>query len=151
MMKGEVPTDPEFVIPLGKGEIKREGTDITIVSYGRMLERVLKAAEIVAEEGISVEVVDPRTLIPLDKEIILDSVKKTGRVVLVNDAHKTSGFIGEIPAIISESDAFDFLDSPIYRVAGADTNIPSAKNLEKLVVPDVEDIKATIKKAVNKK
>ena len=70
-MKGEVPTDPEFIIPLGKGEIKKEGKDITIVTYGRMLERVMKAAEIVEGEGISVEVVDPRTLVPLDKEIII--------------------------------------------------------------------------------
>lgn len=149
-MKGEVPTDPEFVIPLGKGEIKREGTDITIVSYGRMLERVLKAAEIVAEEGISVEVVDPRTLIPLDKEIILDSVKKTGRVILVNDAHKTSGFIGEISAIISESDAFDYLDHPIVRLAGEDVPVPYNHTLETAMVPSVEKIVEAIRKVKNK-
>ncbi|MBM9832716.1 alpha-ketoacid dehydrogenase subunit beta, partial [Enterococcus faecalis] len=82
--KEEVTLDPEFYIPLGKGDIKREGTDVTIVSYGRMLERALQAADELAEEGISVEVVDPRTLIPLDKELIIDSVKKTGRLVLVN-------------------------------------------------------------------
>ena len=149
-MKGEVPTDPEFVIPLGKGEIKREGTDITIVSYGRMLERVLKAAEIVAEEGISIEVVDPRTLIPLDKEIILDSVKKTGRVILVNDAHKTSGFIGEISAIISESDAFDYLDHPIVRLAGEDVPMPYNHTLETAMVPSVEKIVDAIRKVKNK-
>ncbi len=101
--------DPDFYIPLGKGEIKREGTDVTIVSYGRMLERVLKAAEEVAADGISVEVVDPRTLIPLDKELIIESVKKTGKVILVNDAYKTGGFIGEIASIITESEAFDYL------------------------------------------
>ncbi|MDU5662073.1 MAG: alpha-ketoacid dehydrogenase subunit beta, partial [Streptococcus sp.] len=82
--KEEVTQDPDFYIPLGKGEIKREGTDLTIVSYGRMLERVLKAAEEVAEQGINVEVVDPRTLVPLDKELIFDSVKKTGKLMLVN-------------------------------------------------------------------
>ena len=94
--KEEVTQDPDFYIPLGKGEIKREGTDLTIVTYGRMLERVLKAAEEVAEQGINVEVVDPRTLVPLDKELIFESVKKTGKLMLVNDAYKTGGFIGEM-------------------------------------------------------
>ena len=149
-MKGEVPTDPEFVIPLGKGEIKKEGKDITIVTYGRMLERVMKAAEIAESEGISVEVVDPRTLIPLDKEIILNSVKKTGRVILVNDAHKTSGFIGEISAIISESDTFDYLDHPIVRLAGEDVPIPYNHALETAMVPSVEKIVEAIRKVKNK-
>ena len=149
-MKGEVPTDPEFIIPLGKGEIKKEGKDITIVTYGRMLERVMKAAEIVESEGISVEVVDPRTLIPLDKEIILNSVKKTGRVILVNDAHKTSGVIGEISAIISESDTFDYLDHPIVRLAGEDVPIPYNHALETAMVPSVEKIVEAIRKVKNK-
>ncbi len=116
-----------------------------------MLERSLKAAEELKEEGISVEVLDPITLVPLDTDLIVESVKKTGKLVVCHDSFKTGGFGGEIVARIAESDAFDFLDSPIYRVAGADTHIPSAKNLEKLVVPDVEDIKETIRKAVNKK
>ena len=149
-MKGEVPTDPEFIIPLGKGEIKKEGKDITIVTYGRMLERVMKAAEIAESEGISVEVVDPRTLIPLDKEIILNSVKKTGRVILVNDAHKTSGFIGEISAIISESDTFDYLDHPIVRLAGEDVPIPYNHALETAMIPSVEKIVEAIRKVKNK-
>ena len=148
--KGEVPVDPEFVIPLGVGEIKKEGTDVTVVTYGKMLTRVMKAADELEKEGISVEVVDPRTLIPLDKEIILNSVKKTGKVVLVNDAHKTSGFIGEISAIISESDAFDYLDAPIRRVAGEDVPMPYAQNLEFAMVPTVEKIKDAIRKTVNK-
>ena len=101
-----MPVDPDYTIPLGVGEIKREGTDVTVVTYGKMLRRVVQAAEELAEEGISVEIVDPRTLVPLDKDIIINSVKKTGKVVLVNDAHKTSGYIGEISAIISESEAF---------------------------------------------
>ena len=149
-MKGEVPLDPDFIIPLGKGEIKREGKDLTIVSYGRMLERVLKAAEIVAAKGINVEVVDPRTLIPLDKEIILNSVKKTGRVLLVNDAHKTGGFIGEIATIITESDAFDYLDHPIVRLAGEDVPMPYNHTLETAMVPSVEKIVAAIEKIRNK-
>ncbi|ACZ01672.1 alpha-ketoacid dehydrogenase subunit beta [Streptobacillus moniliformis] len=148
--KGEVPLDPEFVIPLGVGEIKKEGTDVTVVTYGKMLSRVMKAAEDLEKEGISVEVVDPRTLVPLDKEIILNSVKKTGKVVLVNDAHKTSGFIGEISAIISESDAFDYLDAPIRRCAGEDVPMPYAQNLEFAMIPTVDTIKDAIRKTVNK-
>lgn len=148
--KGEVPLDPDYVIPLGKGEIKREGTDVTVVTYGKMLRRVLQAAEELAETGVSVEVVDPRTLVPLDKEIIINSVKKTGKVVLVNDAHKTSGFIGEISAIIAESEAFDYLDAPIRRCAGEDVPMPYATNLENAMIPTVESIKEAILKTVNK-
>ena len=148
--KGEVPLDPEYVIPLGKGEIKREGKDLTIVSYGRMLERVLQAVDEVAKDGISVEVVDPRTLIPLDKEIIIESVKKTGKLMLVNDAYKTGGFIGEIAAMITESEAFDYLDSPIIRLAGEDVPVPYAKLLEVAMLPSVELIKENIYKMINK-
>lgn len=148
--KGPVPVDPEYVIPLGVGEIKKEGKDVTVVTYGKMLSRVMKAAEDLEKEGISVEVVDPRTLIPLDKDIIINSVKKTGKVVLVNDAHKTSGFIGEISAIISESEAFDYLDAPIRRVAGEDIPMPYAQNLEFAMIPTVDSIKDAIRKTVNK-
>lgn len=148
--KGPVPVDPEYVIPLGVGEIKKEGKDVTVVTYGKMLSRVMKAAEDLEKEGISVEVVDPRTLVPLDKDIIINSVKKTGKVVLVNDAHKTSGFIGEISAIISESEAFDYLDAPIRRVAGEDVPMPYAQNLEFAMIPTVDSIKDAIRKTVNK-
>ena len=148
--KGPVPVDPEYVIPLGVGEIKKEGKDVTVVTYGKMLSRVMKAAEDLEKEGISVEVVDPRTLIPLDKDIIINSVKKTGKVVLVNDAHKTSGFIGEISAIISESEAFAYLDAPIRRVAGEDVPMPYAQNLEFAMIPTVDSIKDAIRKTVNK-
>ena len=111
-----------------------------------MLRRVVQAAEELAEEGISVEIVDPRTLVPLDKDIIINSVKKTGKVVLVNDAHKTSGYIGEISAIISESEAFDYLDAPIRRCAGEDVPMPYAQNLENAMIPTVESIKdATVR------
>lgn len=148
--KEEVTLDPDFYIPLGKGDIKREGKDITIVSYGRMLERVLKAAEEVAADGISVEVVDPRTLIPLDKELIINSVKKTGKLMLVNDAYKTGGFIGEIASMVAESEAFDYLDHPIVRLASEDVPVPYARVLEQAVLPDVEKIKAAIYKIANK-
>lgn len=148
--KEEVNQDPDFYIPLGKGDIKREGTDVTIVSYGRMLERVLQAAEELAGDGINVEVVDPRTLIPLDKELIINSVKKTGKLMLVNDAYKTGGFIGEIAAMITESEAFDYLDQPIVRLASEDVPVPYARVLEQAILPDVAKIKAAIVKMVNK-
>lgn len=151
-MKGEVPQDPDFTIPLGKAELKREGKDVTVVTYGRMLERVLQAADEVREaEGVSVEVVDLRTLMPLDKDAILNSVKKTGRVLLVNDAHKTGGFIGEIAAMIAESDAFDYLDGRILRLAGEDVPVPYNAKLEAAMLPNVERIKKYILKLVNKR
>ncbi|MFC3932947.1 alpha-ketoacid dehydrogenase subunit beta [Streptococcus dentapri] len=148
--KEEVNQDPDFYIPLGKGDIKRQGSDLTIVSYGRMLERVLQAADEVVADGINVEVVDPRTLIPLDEELIIDSVKKTGKLMLVNDAYKTGGFIGEIAARVTESEAFDYLDYPIVRLASADVPVPYARVLEQGILPDVEEIKASIYQMVNK-
>ncbi|MFU2205926.1 alpha-ketoacid dehydrogenase subunit beta [Streptococcus pluranimalium] len=147
--KEEVNQDPDFYIPLGKGDIKREGKDLTIVSYGRMLERVLQAAEEVAGEGIDVEVVDPRTLIPLDLDMIVDSVKKTGKLMLVNDAYKTGGFIGEIATKVTESEAFDYLDHPIVRLASEDVPVPYARVLEQAILPDVEKIKEAIRKMAN--
>ncbi|WP_068268493.1 alpha-ketoacid dehydrogenase subunit beta [Caviibacter abscessus] len=149
--KGEVPLDPDYVIPIGKADIKRVGKDLTVVTYGRMLERVLQAAEEVSKDGISVEVVDLRTLVPLDKEAVIDSVKKTGKLLLVNDAYKTNGFIGEVSAMVSESDAFDYLDAPILRLAGEDVPVPYARNLETAMIPSVEVIKNTIHKMINKK
>jgi pyruvate dehydrogenase E1 component beta subunit len=151
-VKGEVPTDPDFVLPLGKADIKKEGKDVTVVTYGRMLERVLQAAKEVEEsDGVSVEVVDLRTLIPLDKEAVLESVKKTGRVLLVNDAHKTNGFIGEVAAIIAESEAFDYLDAPIMRLAAEDVPIPYNSTLENAMIPNVDRIKKYILNLVNKR
>ena len=149
-MKGEVPLDPEFVLPIGKADIKKEGKDVTVITYGRMLERVMQAAKEVEEaEGVSVEVVDLRTLAPLDKEAVLESVKKTGKVLLVNDAHKTGGFIGEVAAMIAESDAFDYLDGRILRLAGEDVPIPYNQTLEAAMIPNVERIKKYILKLMN--
>jgi pyruvate dehydrogenase E1 component beta subunit len=149
-MKGEVPLDPEFILPIGKAEIKKEGKDVTVVTYGRMLERVMKAAEEVKEaEGVEVEVVDLRTLSPLDKDTVIESVKKTGKVLLVNDAHKTSGFIGEVAATIAESDAFDYLDGRILRLAGEDVPIPYNQTLETAMIPSVDRIRKYILRLVN--
>ncbi len=149
--KGEVILGEDNIIPIGVGEIKKEGKDVTLVSWGRMLERSAQAAQELEAEGIDVELLDPRTLVPLDEKLIIDSVKKTGKLVICHDSFKTNGFGGEIAARIAESGAFDFLDAPIVRLAGADTHIPSAKNLEEAVVPNVEDIKEAIRKTVNRK
>ena len=151
-MRGEVPTDPDFVITIGKADIKREGKDVSVITYGRMLERVLQAADEVKEaEGVSVEVVDLRTLSPLDKDAVINSVKKTGKVLLVNDAHKTGGFIGEVAAMIAESDAFDYLDGRILRLAGEDVPIPYNQTLETAMIPSVDRIKKQILRLVNKR
>ena len=112
--KGEVPEE-EYTIPLGVADIKRTGKDVTIVTYGRMLQRVLEAAEEAAKDGIDVEVIDPRTLVPLDIETIKNSVIKTGRLIVVNEAVKRGSYAGEIVSEIVESEAFDYLDSEIIR------------------------------------
>lgn len=150
-VKGEVPLDPEYIIPLGKAELKRTGKDVTVITYGRMVRRVLEAADAAREKGIEVEVVDLRTLMPLDKETILESVKKTGRVLLVNDAHKTGGFIGEISAMIAESDAFDYLDGRILRLASDDIPVPYNHALEDAMLPKPERILKYIEKLVEKR
>lgn len=147
--KGPVP-EGDYVMELGKADIKREGKDVTVVVYGRMLERVLNVADELAKEGIEIEVVDPMTLAPLDKETIIESVKKTGRAIVVHEACKTGGFGGEIASIIGESEAFDFLDAPILRVAGLDTPVPYNPELEKAIVPSENDIKAAVYKVMNR-
>lgn len=148
--KEEITIGEDYLTPIGKADVKVTGQDVTLVSWGRMLERALQAAEELKGEGIRVEVVDPITLVPFDDTTIIESVKKTGRLVICHDAFKTSGFGGEISARIAESEAFDFLDAPIYRLAGGDSHIPSAKNLEALLVPSVEDIKTAIRKTLNR-
>ncbi len=138
-VKGTVPEDL-YTIPLGKGDIKRPGKDLTIVAYSIMAQRSLEAAEILAKEGIDAEVVDPRTLKPLDIDLINQSVMKTGRVMIVHEAPVSGGFGGEIAALIAGGEAFDYLDAPIVRLAGRNIPIPYNRNLEKAAVPQVEDI-----------
>jgi acetoin:2,6-dichlorophenolindophenol oxidoreductase subunit beta len=140
-MKGPVPEEP-YAIALKSGEVKREGRDLTIVAYSIMVPRALEAAGILAAEGIEVEVVDPRCLKPLDTEIIVKSVAKTGRALIAHEAPVTGGFGGELAAVIAGSEAFDFLDAPIRRVAGRDVPIPYNRTLERAAVPQVEDIVA---------
>jgi pyruvate dehydrogenase E1 component beta subunit len=138
-VKGPVPEEP-YTIPLGSAEVKREGRDLTIVATSIMVPRSLQAAEELAKEGIEVEVVDPRTLKPLDAETIVASVKKTGRVLIVHEAARTGGFGGELAAVIAESEAFGYLDAPIVRLAGRDMPIPYNRMLEYHTVPQVENI-----------
>ena len=138
-MKGDVPEDL-YEIPLGQADIKREGKDLTIIATAIMVKKSLEAAEELAEEGIDVEVVDPRTLRPLDTETIIDSVKKTGKVLIVHEAVKTGGFGGELAGVIAESEAFGYLEAPIIRLAGREVPIPYNRNLEQASVPQVEDI-----------
>jgi pyruvate dehydrogenase E1 component beta subunit len=138
-VEGPVPEEP-YTIPLGTADVKREGRDLTIVAYSVMAKRSLEASEILAEEGIEAEVVDPRTLKPLDRETIVASVMKTGRALIVHEACKTGGFGGELSGVIAESEAFDYLDAPIVRLAGLDVPIPYSPDLEYNTVPQVEDI-----------
>jgi pyruvate dehydrogenase E1 component beta subunit len=149
-MKGPVPEEP-YTIPLGTAEVKREGKDLTIVATSVMVQRSLAAAEQLAEEGIEVEVVDPRTLRPLDTEPIIQSVIKTGRVLLVHEAVKTGGYGGELAGVIAESKAFGYLDAPIVRLAGRDIPIPYNRTLELNAVPQVEDIVAKARDIVQVK
>ena len=144
-VKGEVP-DYEYTIPIGKANVSMEGSDITVIAYGAMMPVCISAAKKCVEEGISVEVVDLRTLIPLDKETILKSVKKTGKVVIVYEAPKTGGFGAEISAIISE-EAIEYLEAPILRVAGLDTPYPYT--LEHVYSPDPRRVYEAIKKVYN--
>jgi pyruvate dehydrogenase E1 component beta subunit len=136
------------VIPIGKADIQREGTDVSVITYSGMTTRCLEAAENLAEKGISVEVIDLRTLKPLDTDAIISSVKKTGRALIVHEACKTGGLGGEIAAIIVESEAFQSLKAPIKRLAGLDIPIPFSKELERNAVPTVEKIEDAIKEIV---
>ncbi len=137
--KGDVP-EGKYFIPIGVADIKRQGKDISVIATSYMVHKALEAAEILAKEGIDIEIVDPRTLVPLDKKTIVDSVKKTGRALVVTEAVKRSGFSSELAAVISEEESFDYLDHPIVRLAGAETPIPYEPALEKLAVPQVNDI-----------
>ena len=141
-MKGPVSEDL-YTIPLAQADIKREGRDLTIVAYSIMVPRALEAAEQLAAEGIEIEVVDPRTLKPLDTETLVHSVSKTGRVLIVHEAPITGGVGAELAATIADSEEFDYLDAPIRRLAGRNVPIPYNRTLEAAAVPQVEDIVST--------
>ena len=144
--KGEVPTG-EHVVPVGRADVKREGKDLSIVTWSREVLFALEAAKQLANEGVQAEIVDLRSLVPLDKETVLASVRKTHRALVVHEAIKRGGYGAEIAATIAE-EAFDDLDAPPRRLAGVETPIPYAQHLEKTVVPQVEDIVRAAKELV---
>ncbi|MBD3405665.1 MAG: alpha-ketoacid dehydrogenase subunit beta [Candidatus Lokiarchaeota archaeon] len=144
--KEEVPDD-DYTIPFGEASVKREGADVTIWGTFLMVHKALAVAEDLAKEGISVEVIDPRTLVPLDKKTLIDSVKKTGRLVLVTEETKTGATTAEIAAIVQE-EAFDWLDAPITRVNAPDTPVPFAPSLEQYFIPDEKRIAQAVRNIV---
>ena len=146
-VKGPVP-EGHYTVPIGKAEIRRMGRDATIVATSIMVQKSLEAAEILQSEGIDVEIVDLRTIRPIDRETVINSVKKTTRLLCVYEAVKTLGIGAEISAMVAESEAFDYLDAPIMRLGGADSPIPYNPELEKSVVPQVPDIVAGIRNLV---
>jgi pyruvate dehydrogenase E1 component beta subunit len=147
--KGPVPEpSEEYTIPLGAADIKRPGRDLTIVTWGRMVQRCLEAAGKLAGDGIEAEVIDIRSLVPLDKACIIQSVKRTGRALIVHEAVQTAGYGGEIAAVIADSEAFFHLDAPIRRVAGLDVPIPYNPVLEANVVPTLDKVVAAARDLV---
>jgi len=144
--KGHVPAE-EYLIEFGQGEVKRAGTDVTLIAWSNMVPQALAAAEKLAREGIEVEVIDPRTLVPLDTALIIQSVKKTEHVVIVQEAVRRGGVAADIASII-QKEAFDYLDAPIEIVAGLNTPIPFNLNLEKACVPGEEEIIEAIKRTI---
>jgi pyruvate dehydrogenase E1 component beta subunit len=148
--KGEVPEDPDFIIPFGQADVKRAGKDVTIVAYSRMTMLTLAAAVELEKEGISCEVIDLRTLNPLDAATCTESVRKTGRGVVVEECWRTCGLGAEIASRIYES-CFDRLLAPIQRVSGLDVPMPYSRHLEKLCIPQVEDIVKAVKDSMEAK
>ncbi len=150
MAKGEVPDDVDHIVPLGKGDVKREGSDVTIIGIAGGVNVALKAAKMLESEGISAEVIDPRTLVPLDRELILASVRKTGRAICVDPAHMTCSAASEIAATIVEH-AFDALKGPVLRVTTPDTHLPFSPHIEKPLYPSAERIVDAARKVMGAK
>ena len=146
-LQGEVSEDPDFTVPFGQAAIRRAGTDITLVAYSRAVHLCLKAAETLAKDGIECEVIDLRTLVPLDMETVLTSVRKTHHAVVAQEEWKNVSFSSELSARIHEG-AFDYLDAPVERVGGADVPMPYAKNLERAAIPTDNDVVAAVKRAL---
>jgi pyruvate dehydrogenase E1 component beta subunit len=135
---GDVPEE-DYLVPIGRGVVRREGRDVTIVGKLLTIYRALEAAEQLAEKGIEAEVIDPRSLVPLDKDLILASVRKTGRLVIVEEDNLTGGWAADISAIVAE-EAFFWLDAPIKRVSAPDTPAPFAPVMEEFYVPSVQQV-----------
>ncbi len=146
-VKEELPED-DFTVPIGKAAVRKEGDDITIVSYGFMYHRSMEAAQALEKEGVSAEVIDMRTISPWDRETIYESVKKTSKVVLVQESSKTGGVMGEVSASITE-EMFDYLDAPVSRVCGLDVPaIPFAPPMEHIILPNAENLARVLKKVM---
>jgi 2-oxoisovalerate dehydrogenase E1 component beta subunit len=143
-VKGEVPSD-DYVLPIGQAEVKRQGTDLSVITYGVGVHFALEAAETVASEGISMEVLDLRTISPMDREAIAETVRRTNKVVVLHEDNKTGGVGAEVSAFIAQ-ELFEDLDGPIVRVAGADCHIPYAPSLEAVVIPNVQDVIEAVRK-----
>ena len=137
--KGEVPDDPDFCIPFGKADIKREGTDVTIVANLLYVKRALEAADELAKEGISAEVIDPRTLVPFDYDTVAESVKKTGRLVVVHEAHQNNGWGAQVVSQVSQI-VFPYLDAAPVHIGAKACPLPFNLGLEQAVLPSVKDI-----------
>jgi pyruvate/2-oxoglutarate/acetoin dehydrogenase E1 component len=148
--KGEVPEE-DYTIPIGVAEIKRAGRDITVVANNVMVMKTLIVAERLSKEGIEVEVVDPRTLLPLDTQTIIDSVARTGRLLVVHEACQTGGWAGEVIASVVGSPVFDYIDAPVRRLGGKDIPIPYNRGLEKIAIPQETDIEQEIRALVGGK
>lgn len=143
--RGDVPEDPEFTVPFGSAVVRRPGSDVTVVAYSAMVGKCLKAADALAADNIDCEVVDLRTLVPLDMETVLSSVRKTHRAVVVQEEWRNLGVAAEVAARIMEQ-AFDDLDAPVERVGGADVPMPYAKNLERAAIPSDQDVVAAVRR-----
>ena len=141
----------DFVTPIGKAKIEREGKDVTIVSFSRPVGYALEAAKKLANDGISAEVINLRSLRPLDEAAVVKSVKKTNRIVTVEEGWPHFGVGAELAALIMESEAFDYLDAPLERVTGADVPMPYAQNLEQAALPQIDDIVNAVKRTVARK
>ena len=148
--KGEVPQE-DYTIPIGVAEVKRVGRDITVVANNIMVIKALAIAERLANDGIEVEVIDPRTLLPLDRDTIINSVTKTGRLLVIHEACQTGGWAGEVIASVVSSTAFDYLDTPVRRLGGRDIPIPYNRILEKFAIPQEDEIEAEIRAMVEGK
>jgi pyruvate/2-oxoglutarate/acetoin dehydrogenase E1 component len=148
-VKGEVPDDEDFTIPLGVADVKREGEDVTVVATSSMVRVALAAADLLAGEGISLEVVDPRTIVPLDTDTIVRSVEKTGRAIVVDEGHESYGVTAEIAARIADR-AFWALDAPVKRLGAMDVPVPFSPTLEDVTVPTPETLAQTARELVGK-
>jgi 2-oxoisovalerate dehydrogenase E1 component beta subunit len=144
-MKEQVPTDPDFLIPLGKADVKREGTDVSVITYGAMVHKAFEAADNLTQAGVSAEVVDLRSIVPLDEETVIASIAKTSRALVLYESYRFLGVGAEVAAMIAER-AFEHLDAPVARLAPPNTPVPFSPPLEDAFLPQVADIEAAVQR-----